>query len=920
MIFRQVLSFLLFCSLLLPNLAVIGFAQQVQKLPEGITKGPSLGGVHEYNLKNGLKVLLIPDQSQQNVTVNIVYHVGSRHEGYGETGMAHLLEHLVFKGTPKYPNIPGEMTKRGMAPNGTTSYDRTNYFATFPATGDNLEFYLDMEADRMINSYIAKKDLDSEFSVVRNEMESGENSPLRVLLQRVMATAFEWHNYGKSTIGARSDVENVKIENLQAFYRKYYQPDNATLIVGGKFDEAKTLELINRKFGSIPKPERKLEPTWTTDPPQDGERKVIVRRVGGEQIILVGYHIPPAAHPDSAALTILDRIMVDSPSGRLYKALVDTKKAVAVLNGNFQQKEPGYAVFGARLNTEQSIDEAEKILIDTIENFAATPPTKEEVERFRTAIERQREQFANDGNTMAQILTESVAQGDWRLFFLYRERLKNVQPEDVQRVAKNYLLSSNRTVGKFIPTDNPVRASIKRYTDEEILALAEKAKPTDKVSEGEVFEATIANIEARTKRGAIGGIKTAFFPKKTRGEVVSLRFVMNFGDEKSLTGLNQTAGFVNALMMMGTAKRSRQQIKEDLDRLKSTISFDVSTSSVGLSITSTRQNLIETLKIANEILKEPSFPQDEFDKAKTQRLSALEAQRTEPQAIVLREMRRAFSNAKKGEFRYVPTLDEEISDVKAVTLDGVRKFYKDFFGAANAQLAVVGDFDEQEVSSVINEFFGKWKSPKPYTRIPQQFYDAPTVRKSFETPDKANAVIFARQNIKMSDSHPDYPALVLGNFIFGGGFLNSRLATRLRQKEGFSYSVASSFSASSLDELAVFSAQAIYAPENGERLEQAFFEELNRVISEGFTEKELNEAKQGWLLGRQRNRGNDAFLQSSLASYLFLNRTFQWDDEMEKKVQALTLEQVNAAFKKHINPGKISIFKAGDFAKAKAGN
>lgn len=918
MFFRKVFSVFLFCSFLLSNLALVGSAQQTQKLPDGVTKGPSLGEVTEYNLKNGLKVLLIPDQSRQNATVNIVYHVGSRHEGYGETGMAHLLEHLVFKGTPKYGNIPGEMTKRGMAPNGTTSFDRTNYFATFPVTGDNLEFYLDMEADRMINSYIAKKDLESEFSVVRNEMENGENNPLRILLQKTMAAAFEWHNYGKNTIGARSDVENVKIENLQAFYRRYYQPDNATLIVGGKIDEAKTLELINQKFGSLPKPSRKLEPTWTTDPPQDGEKQVIVRRVGGEQIILAGYHIPPAAHPDSAALTILDRMMIDPPSGRLHKALVDTKKAIAVLNGNFQQKEPGYALYGARLNKEQSIEEAEKTLIETIENFAAVPPTKDEVERFRTAIERQQDQFANDGNTMTQVLTESVAQGDWRLYFLYREQLKNVKPEDVQRVAKDYLLSSNRTIGQFIPTDVAVRASIKRYTDEEIASMASKAKATAKIAEGEVFEATIANIEARTKRGAIGGIKTAFLPKKTRGEVVLLRFVMNFGDEKLLTGLNQTAGFVNALMMMGTAKRNRQQIKEDLDRLRSTISFDVGTSSVGLSITSTRQNLIETLKIANEILKEPLFPQDEFDKAKTQRLSTLENQRTDPQAIVLREMRLAFSDAKKGEFRYVPTLDEEISEVKAVTLDGVRKFYKDFFGASSAQLSIVGDFDEQEVRPVISEFFGKWKSPKPYNRIPQKFYDAPTVKRSFETPDKANAVIFVRQNIRMSDSHPDYPALVLGNFIFGGGFLNSRLATRLRQKEGFSYSVASGFSASSQDEVATFSAQAIYAPENGEKLEKAFYEELNRVITEGFTENELKEARQGWLLGRQRNRGSDAFLQASLASYLLLDRTYAWDDEMERKVQALTLDQVNAAFKKHINPEKISIFKAGDFAKAKA--
>ncbi|MBK6724619.1 MAG: insulinase family protein [Acidobacteria bacterium] len=462
--------------------------------------------------------------------------------------------------------------------------------------------------------------------------------------------------------------------------------------------------------------------------------------------------------------------MVDSPSGRLYKALVDTKKAVGVLSGNFQQKEPGYAIYGVRLNKDQSVDEVEKILIQTVETFAATPTTKEEIDRFRTTIERQLDTVTNDANTVVQMMTEWVAKGDWRLYFDYRSRLKSVTPEDVQRVAKSYFLSSNRSIAKFIPTDNPVRASIKRYTDEEITAIAGKAKPPEKVAEGEVFETTIANIEARTKRGQIGSVKTAFLAKKTRGEVVTLRLTMNHGDEKSLRGLNQTAGFVDALLMTGTAKRNRQQIKDDLDRLKSSITTDGGASSAGMSITSTRQNLADTLKLAAEILKEPAFPPDEFEKAKTQRLSLLENQRTEPQAIALREMQRAFSRAKKGDFRYVPTLDEEIEAVKAVTLEEVKKFHKEFYGASNAQLSIVGDFDEKEITPVIDQLFGNWKSPKPYQRIPQEFYDASVVKKSFETPDKPNAVIFARQNIKMNDANPDYPALVLGNFIFGGGF------------------------------------------------------------------------------------------------------------------------------------------------------
>ena len=203
-------------------------------------------------------MLLFPDPTKPTITVNITYMVGSRHENYGETGMAHLLEHLLFKGTPNHTNIPQELTAHGARPNGSTWFDRTNYFETFQATDENLKWALELEADRMVNSFIAKKDLDSEMTVVRNEFEMGENDPASILQERVLSTAFLWHNYGKSTIGARADIENVPIDRLQAFYRNYYQPDNAVLLVAGQFDEAKTLALVNRIFGRIPKPTRTL--------------------------------------------------------------------------------------------------------------------------------------------------------------------------------------------------------------------------------------------------------------------------------------------------------------------------------------------------------------------------------------------------------------------------------------------------------------------------------------------------------------------------------------------------------------------------------------------------------------------------------------------------------------------------------------
>src|SRR5687767_9726887 len=291
--------------------------QAAGQLPPGTQRITSVEGITEYRLANGLQVLLFPDPSKQTITVNVTYRVGSLHENYGETGMAHLLEHLVFKGTPRHPNIPQELTAHGARPNGSTWTDRTNYFETFSATEENLRWALDLEADRMVNSFIAKKDLDSEMTVVRNEFEMGENQPIGVLFKRILSVAYDWHNYANTPIGARSDIEGVPIERLQAFYKTYYQPDNAILLVAGKFDEAATLKLVQEYFGPIPRPTRALPAMHTVEATQDGERQVILRRVGDVQVAAVAYHVPAGSHEDFAPLVLLAQVLGDTPSGRL---------------------------------------------------------------------------------------------------------------------------------------------------------------------------------------------------------------------------------------------------------------------------------------------------------------------------------------------------------------------------------------------------------------------------------------------------------------------------------------------------------------------------------------------------------------------------------------------------------------------------
>ena len=431
------------------------------------TKVVSIEGISEYRLDNGLRVLLFPDPTRLKLTVNLTVLVGSRHEGYGETGMAHLLEHMVFKGTPSHPDIPGAMKERGAEFNGSTDVDRTNYFETLPASDQNLEFAIRLEADRMVNSPIKAEDLATEFSVVRNEFESGENSPPRVLSQRMMGVAYEWHNYGKSTIGNRTDIERVPVDNLRVFYQKFYQPDNAMLVVAGKFDETKAIEYITKYFGSIPKPDRKLRTTYTEEPPQDGERSVTLRRVGNVGLVALLYHVPAASHADFPALEILASILDSEPSGRLYKALVESKMAARVLARPADCHDPGTIQISAEVNTKDSVvlEKVRDAMLTVVADVVRSGVTREEVDRARQKILKDRELAAADPNRIAVELSEWGAQGDWRLYFLNRDRIERVTAGQVKEVAAKYFTTSNRTVGFFIPTAKPERTPIPAVPD-----------------------------------------------------------------------------------------------------------------------------------------------------------------------------------------------------------------------------------------------------------------------------------------------------------------------------------------------------------------------------------------------------------------------------------------------------------------------
>ncbi|WP_411831101.1 M16 family metallopeptidase [Mariniflexile sp. AS56] len=900
-------SFTLF--IVLASMSVVAQAQ--------IKKIASVEGISEYMLDNGMKVLLFPDNSSQTITVNITYLVGSRHEGYGEKGMAHLLEHMVFKGTPNHPDIPKELTARGARPNGTTYYDRTNYYEAFNANDENLDWALDLEADRMINSYIAKKDLESEFSVVRNEFESGENSPSRVLMQKVISAAYMWHNYGNSTIGNRSDIERVPIDNLKAFYKKYYRPDNAVLMVTGKFETDKTLALIEKKFSGIKNPNIPLRDIPTIEPAQDGQKRVSVSRVGDLQIVSTLYHISAGSHEDYAAMAVAEQILTDQPSGRLYKALVDGKKASTVWSYAPVTKEPSFLYINVDVPSDKSLAEAESTLLSVLDGLKDKPVTEEEVNRAKANLLKGYDQISRNSAYLGTYMSEFIGAGDWRLSFIQRDRVETMTVEKVNAAIQRYLINTNRTVGEFVPSKQPIRVEIEHTEGVEALVASYKGK--EGYGAGEAFDVSYDNIQKRLDSGTLSKtpIEYGFINKDNRGKTVTLSFTFRTGNVNDFMNKGRVASYTARMLNKGSKNNSRQDIEDKLSAIKSSIGFGGSNGRVTANISTTEAYLMETLALMTDMLKNPKFDADELEKLKTQELAGIEQNKTEPQFLASKKLSLLNDSYKKGHPLHVTTIEEDIEEIKAVSVKAMQDYYNTFYGISNsATLIAIGNINEETIKNYFEKEYADFKSKKTYTPIADKFSSNKAVNENIKTPDKKNAFSLGILSFEGSQVDEDYAALQIASQVFGGGVLSSRITTRLRQQDGVSYGAGGQMrvDADKNDKKSSLLVYAIYAPENAAKVQTGFKEEIERFIKDGITEEELEVAVTSWVQGENVSRAKDNELSSMINNNLYYGRDMGFHEAIETKITSLTVADINKVIKKYYKTfDKWTVVNAGDF-------
>ena len=876
-------------------------------------------GVSEYQLANGLQVLLAPNDLQTRVYANLVVKAGSAVEGFGEGGMAHLLEHLIFKGTPTVRDPVKEFADRTIDYNGTTSLDRTNYFGSMNPDPDKLNWYLGWLADASMNSLIAKADLDKEMTVVRNEFERNASRPTGAVYQARMALAFPNHGYGRPTIGVQSTIENVNIERLQAFYKTWYRPDNMVLVVTGQFDTKTTLAHIQTVFGGLKIPAVPLPSTYTREPPQDGVREATVRRVGANVSTLIGWRGAPRASADDAVLDVIASSLANSGGGRFKQEIEKQSLGTQVWAAHNSMQQNGVFDVGLQVNQQNQLDTVQQLLLTHIASIAESGVTPQELARAKTTGLANREATRRSAREFGELLADNAAAGDWRLGFWYDEQLAAVTTEATQRVARAYLVDANRVRVSFMPDANPNRAkdelplNLNNYT-----AKAEElpiALPLQR------FEPTFAEIGNRTVRFDLPiGTKAALLPRPAAGDVITGTLRLRWGHLASLRGWG-VAPYFGGLLLKGTTTQSEAQMKDELSRLQSSLSLNAGPSGMTVGFTTTRKHWRAFARLMQDVVRNPKFDEAAFQVWQQEAIANVRRALDSPEARANNALRRAMSAPyAHDDPRYQPTQEENLARWQALKLDDIKRFWNQFAGASVSEFAAAGALDIDVVKADVAKMLDGWQNPggaASYQRIARPLFMPSAQTLQLPTPDKPNALMYAATNLAVESWSRESAAMELANGILGGSS-SSRLYTKVRKQEGLSYDVGSYVSFNEDDKTAGFGLNGIFAPSNKTKFETAVQEVMDGVRTKGLSSVELFFAKRVAADRIKQALASDSYVASELAAMLYKSRSGEirdvaWYEAKQAMLQSLTIDEIDAAIKKLLDTSHLVRVFAGDF-------
>jgi zinc protease len=885
----------------------------------GMRRVTSAGGVAEYRMQsNGLSILLKEDPSTPAVTFMVVYRCGSRDEGAGTTGSAHFFEHLMFKGTRAFDSLEGNgvmevFNRVGGLLNANTSYDRTRYFECVPA--EQLELCVRIEADRMRNLKNRKADRDSEMTVVRNEFERNENNPGSALYKEVMAAAYKEHPYHFPVIGSRSDVEGVPMQRMVDFYNAHYWPNNATVIVVGNFASEDALRHIAKYFGRIPRSPKPIPQMYTREPEQQGERRVTLKRAGALPIVFLAHHIPNAAHQDTPALAAMANILggTNNPSSRLYKALMEKGLVQSAGASAAELRDPGTFNISATLTRGAMLEDAEAAIIAELERLAAEPVSDDELRRVKLANRKGTVMQLDDPMAYTNLLSNAVGVDSWKWSIEYDDRFDMVTAADIQRVAKTYFASENRTVGWFVPTAGGGKAPQKGEPTKPRKGGPRKAK---RVKITSAVKRT--DIGARTKKIVLPNGLTIQFLKRGNG-AVALASSVAAGSYFAPEGKKLVASLTADMLTNGTARFSKEQIGEIMQEMGTGLGFGADLYSVrsgnpGQVIAS--DDFEQFIDVFADALRNPSFSDAELQRELKIARSQYASKLTDNGARAGNAFSRSLYPA--GHPFRASTLEEQAAQLDTITLEDLRAFHAEQYSPASTVITVVGDIAEERVMDVLTKHFGDWSGPaaKPIN-IPE--VTAPLASEAQERelrialPDKANVDIIIGHATTLRRSGKDFFAAKIAANVLGESTTADRLGKVVRVQHGLTYGINCGFGDSSQGS-ASFRISVSVAPENIGKARELINQVVSEYVRDGISPEEL-EDKIGNACGN-----HVVSLRHSLGIANMLNTaetmglSAEEVDTLVDGYRSVTKADVDAAIRRYLDIGNSVTVMAGTFA------
>jgi len=901
--------------------ALSGVRLQAQQAASKFSKLTELDGIDEYEYQpNGLKLLLVQDNSAPVVTVQVVYEVGSKHEVPGNTGSTHLLEHLNFKGTPTFNKKKGNaiftvLQGIGAQMNATTWNDRTNYYETIPS--DHLELALHIEADRMRNSLLLKEDKEAEMTVVRNEFERGENSPGSLLGKEIWASAYKAHPYHHSTIGWRSDIENMPIEVLRDFYDTYYWPNNAYLTIIGDFEKNNLFDLVDKYFGEISKAPHSIPQPYTQEPEQLGPRTVVVKKPGQQSMINMAYKIPGKLHKDYPSLVVLGQIMGSGPSSYINKEFVDSGQALYGSAKPSSFRDAGLFMVSLGFNPSKDHDSLKTKMLTLIDKIKTEDVDQNDVDRIISKLSAQAILARDGSGRIAGELTEAIAGGDWKEYINFEKKLKQVTAETVQQAAQTYLVEDQSTTGYFIPKNEetaPAEAnnatSGKNYY---------RTPHQDAFNEGEDFISNESLANTYAVYAAAKNIQNA--KKYTREAIADIDVVTIKTEAKDFLTVNASMpidAYVNSgknemipslttsMLSKGTLNNDKFELSQKLEKLGVRLGVWSGKNTINISFKCLTRDLPEVLDLLADELRNPLFDEKEFSLLKDQMAGSIKNSLTNPGSqgsIALLQ-----SIYPETHPNYSKSTEATLKDLENASLSDVKAFHETYFGPAGMHLVAVGDVDQDMLNKALKKVFNNWEGGVAKDQMIFNNTKAPAKTQVVTIPQKPSAEMYIGQYTGLKRLDEDYLPFYVGVNILGGGF-SARLMQTVRDDQGLTYSIGAYHTG--LDAGGHWLINASFNPELFEKGLEATQVQLKEWVTNGVTAEELAVQKANLKGSYKVGLATTTGLASSILSFLERGQTPDYLDQYPRDIEGITLEEVNSAIKTYTDLDRLIIIKSG---------